>query len=79
MSIKNFENLSLAARYIVINSHLDHLKSTLSSDCESDSLQHDYYGRTKTETITIYKKLLRVLGGLVKHEYCYNSDVEDQT
>lgn len=74
LSIKNFDNLSLAARYIVIKSHLDHLESKIPTLCREEFFEKDSNGRTIRENIKIYKRLLRVLSGLVKEKYCYDSD-----
>ncbi|XP_044756284.1 uncharacterized protein LOC123314901 [Coccinella septempunctata] len=79
MSIKNFENLSMPARYIVIKSHLEHLESTIPTLLKDELFEKDSHGRTIRETIKIYKRLLRVIGGLVKREYCYDSDDENKS
>ncbi|KAL3277346.1 hypothetical protein HHI36_012697 [Cryptolaemus montrouzieri] len=79
LSIQNLDNLSMLARYWVLKSQLEYLEYSVLSLSEEELLKKDIYNRTIGETVGIYKRLVRVLNGILEENYFYNSgeDTDD--
>lgn len=61
LTIENFDNLSLSARYYVINEYVLKLEKYMKNLSEDQLQQKDEYARTPIETLEIYKKLRETL------------------
>lgn len=57
LNIQNFDNLSLAARYYVINSLIKKMEKQLEYMSDEQLQQKDEYERTLMDTLNIYKIL----------------------
>lgn len=57
LNLQNFDNLSLAARYYVINRLIVNMENQLAAMSEEQLKQKDEYERTLLDTLKIYKKL----------------------
>lgn len=61
LNLQNFDNLSLAARYYVINSLIEKMEKQLQYMPDKQLQQKDEYDRTLMDTLNIYKILSRSL------------------
>lgn len=57
LSLDNFDNLSLTARYGVIEKHVLNMEEYLKNASEEEHNKKDEFGRTPIQTLAIYMKL----------------------
>ncbi|CAG9822912.1 unnamed protein product [Phaedon cochleariae] len=57
LTLENFDNLSIAARYYVLNKQVEDLETYIKTLPETEACQGDEYGRTPLETLDIYRQL----------------------
>ncbi|KAJ8919038.1 hypothetical protein NQ315_016944 [Exocentrus adspersus] len=58
LTLENFDNLSLAGRYYVLQNIVGDLEKYIKSCTKQKLRQKDDYGRTPSQTLGIYKKLM---------------------
>ncbi|CAG9764343.1 unnamed protein product [Ceutorhynchus assimilis] len=61
MTVENFENLDLTARYLVLQAHMKELEKQVESNSSIKNSELDEFGRTPVETLHIFKKLASAL------------------
>lgn len=61
LSMENFDNLSLAARYYVLKMQIEKLNEFIAKACQSKLMQKDKFGRTPIDTLETYQKLANAL------------------
>ncbi|KAH1028224.1 uncharacterized protein LOC109538504 [Dendroctonus ponderosae] len=61
MTVENFENLDLPARYSVLLTHAEELERTIAGNSPEQNLATDEFGRTPSDTLSIFKRLLAAL------------------
>lgn len=61
MTVENFENLDLPERYSVLLSHAQELERTIASNSPKENLAKDEFGRTPSDTLRIFNRLLAAL------------------
>lgn len=66
LRIDNFDNLSLSARYYVLQHLVDSLERQIQNLSDTEINKKDQYGRTPAQTLLIYQELLATLGTRIK-------------
>ncbi|KAJ8968836.1 hypothetical protein NQ317_005304 [Molorchus minor] len=79
LTLENFENLSLAARYFVLQNHVQDLENYVKTAPKDLLTEQDEFHRTPLQTLEIYKKLSHaVLNRLQEIKYSLENETDKE-